>query len=47
VPLMMVDIRLSSNTVIDQALPASYNGFLYAWAVWTRSVPYELKPKAA
>ena len=28
-PLTMVDIRLSSNTVIDQALPASYNGSPY------------------
>jgi redox-sensitive bicupin YhaK (pirin superfamily) len=29
-PLTMVDIRLSPNAVFDQALPASYNGFLYA-----------------
>jgi redox-sensitive bicupin YhaK (pirin superfamily) len=25
----MVDIRLASNAVFDQELPASYNGFLY------------------
>jgi quercetin 2,3-dioxygenase len=28
-PLTMVDIRLASNAVFDQELPASYNGFLY------------------
>ena len=28
-PLTMVDIRLQPNAVFDQALPASYNGFLY------------------
>jgi redox-sensitive bicupin YhaK (pirin superfamily) len=28
-PLTLIDVRLGPNTVFDQALPASYNGFLY------------------
>lgn len=28
-PLTMVDIRLAPNAIVDQLLPASYNGFLY------------------
>jgi len=28
-PLTMVDIRLGPNAVFDQAVPSSYNGFLY------------------
>lgn len=28
-PLTMVDVRLAPNAVFDQALPASYNGFVY------------------
>jgi hypothetical protein len=28
-PLTLIDVRLGPNAVFDQALPASYNGFLY------------------
>jgi len=28
-PMTMVDVQLAPNTVFDQQLPASYNGFLY------------------